>query len=70
MSEEKKPKIDLKARLGKTSGASIPPAGASEVGEGIPAPVVGAAVAAAAPAPAAVAPQPVLQRFEIDESEV
>jgi hypothetical protein len=72
MTEEKKPKIDLKARLGKTSGASIPPAlGSTEGGESIPAPAASApsAVAAAAPAPVA-APQPVLQRFEIDESEV
>ncbi len=71
MTEEKKPKIDLKARLGKTSGASIPPAGASEAGEAIPAPAA-SVPAAAAPvaAPAAPPPQPVLQRFEIDESEV
>jgi hypothetical protein len=70
MTEEKKPKIDLKARLGKTSGASIPPAGASEAGEAIPAPAASAPAAVAAAPVAAPAPQPVLQRFEIDESEV
>jgi hypothetical protein len=73
MTEEKKPKIDLKARLGKTSGASVPPAGASEAGEAIPAPAASAPAAAQAPVSAAApapAPQPVLQRFEIDESEV
>ena len=74
MTEEKKPKIDLKARLGKTSGASIPPAlGSSEGSESIPAPAASSPSAVAAPAVAAApvpAPQPVLQRFEIDESEV
>ncbi len=68
MSEEKKPKIDLKARLGKTSGASIPPAqGSSEgAGDSIPAP---AAPSASVPAPAPAA-QPVYQRFEVDDSDV
>ena len=69
MTEEKKPKIDLKARLGKASGASIPPAlGSTDGGELVPAAAVSApAVAAVTPAPV---PQPVLQRFEIDETEV
>ena len=38
MAEEKKPKIDLKARLGKGGGATPPPAG---VGGGMPAPMPG-----------------------------
>lgn len=37
MAEEKKPKIDLKARLGKGGGATPPPAGVG--GAGIPAPM-------------------------------
>jgi hypothetical protein len=72
MTEEKKPKIDLKARLGKTSGASLPPGqGASEGSDSIPAPAAPSAAASApAPVAAAPAPQPVLQRFEVDESDV
>lgn len=51
MAEEKKPKIDLKARLGKAGGATPPPAA---VGGGVPAPVpapspAGPAVPAAVP---------------------
>ncbi len=41
MAEEKKPKIDLKARLGKAGGATPPPAGVG--GGGIPMPVPTAA---------------------------
>lgn len=49
MAEEKKPKIDLKARLGKGGGATPPPAGVG--GAGIPAPMP-----APAPAPMGGAP--------------
>ncbi len=51
MAEEKKPKIDLKARLGKAGGATPPPAA---VGGGVPAPMPAPAPVGGAPVPAAV----------------
>jgi hypothetical protein len=40
MAEEKKPKIDLKARLGKGAGAATPPPPVAGAGGGIPVPAV------------------------------
>ena len=72
MSEEKKPKIDLKARLGKTSAASLPPGAASTESLEAAAVQAGSSSGSKPPAaafapPAYVAPPPV-QRFEIDDS--
>lgn len=50
MAEEKKPKIDLKARLGKTSAGQVPPGPTPAPGAVIPAPT--ASVPGAMPAPA------------------
>ena len=49
MAEEKKPRIDLKARLGKGGGATPPPAGVGGIPAPMPAPTPG--VPAAMPAP-------------------
>lgn len=55
MADEKKPKIDLKARLGKNAGAATPPP--AGVGGAIPTPTPGPAIAGATPA-AAPTPTP------------
>lgn len=83
MSEDKKPKIDLKARLGKTQTTSIPaavpgpsisPAPISNVG--IPAPSgvepssALAAVAGNKPFRAVSEPPPAMQRIELDEGTI
>ena len=77
MTEEKKPKIDLKARLGKASSASLPPAlGSTDGGDSVPPPAASfpgpgaASTPALAPAAAPLPPPPVVQRFEVDDAEV
>lgn len=54
MAEDKKPKIDLKARLGKAGGAAPPPA----AGGGIPAPVPAPMATPSAASPVAPVPGP------------